>query len=536
MARPTSTPSSTRAPPAPSDPPPSVDANAAIPLTEDERALLESLDPALFASLPPVAGAWEDEKTPCFLVRSNFSSEKPESSGGNARRCLPNYHVIGAWQSGGQAFNAKLAAHPDVFKGVQPHFWNEPEKPIERYLEGFADFARETETLPPDREPEAEGNVTRSPRGRWIGDASPGVLANTWTESQRLHRSFKDSVATCWRACQALPDEPEVSSSFAAEVPGEFRDNARDTDDANERIQTPRRRCVDGDARGSPKYGDGCIAAAAKEDPLIAQAASLSDSALDSPTSPRRYSSPLSVPHLMRAAYGTQSVKIIALVRVPFARLRAAFYHYPQYQKEFGIGEDGFEAFLEMSVTEFEKCTRAAPGRTRAECAYHFEALGPERERVFYHCDQLIKTMYGTFLKAWMEVFGPENVLALRSEDAFSDDPETRKRALRRALAFLGAREASAEALERMDVTCGSGGDAPGALDERGCGFRDDLAIAKKSDFGDDRPRSETTGASSEKTRALLDAFVAPELSILARLFGDERESEPWAVWGRREV
>ena len=53
----------------------------------------------------------------------------------------------------------------------------------------------------------------------------------------------------------------------------------------------------------------------------------------------------------------------------------------------------------------------------RTECALHFEALGPDREKVFYHCDQLIKTMYGTFARGWVEAFGAANVLFLRTED-----------------------------------------------------------------------------------------------------------------------
>ena len=42
--------------------------------------------------------------------------------------------------------------------------------------------------------------------GDVVGDASPGTLANTWTESTRLHRDFVDIVRECWTACQKAPD------------------------------------------------------------------------------------------------------------------------------------------------------------------------------------------------------------------------------------------------------------------------------------------------------------------------------------------
>ena len=146
----------------------------------------------------------------------------------------------------------------------------------------------------------------------------------------------------------------------------------------------------------------------------------------------------------MRHAYGDKSVKIIALVRAPLARLRAAFAHYAHYAKAFGEGEDGFDAFVATFVDEFQRCEtdfsaaneesthRSNVSRTfsaRTECAFHFEALGPDREKVFYHCDQLIKTMYGTFARGWVEAFGAANVFFLRTEDAFSANATVRVRA-----------------------------------------------------------------------------------------------------------
>jgi hypothetical protein len=96
-------------PPRPPVPPEPAAAAAAVPLSDRERALLESLDPDLFAALPPRAGAWEEgAHPPCFVDDAS-----------KRRRCLPDYHVVGAWQSGGQAFNAKLSVAPRRSRGRQ---------------------------------------------------------------------------------------------------------------------------------------------------------------------------------------------------------------------------------------------------------------------------------------------------------------------------------------------------------------------------------------------------------------------------------
>lgn len=469
-------------PPRPPAPPEPVAASAAVPLSGRERALLESLDPDLFAALPPRAGAWEaGAHPPCF------AEEKAHSA---ARRCLPDYHVVGAWQSGGQAFNAKLGAHPDVREGAKPHFWNEPAKKVEQYLDLFAARAREADGV------SGNGDGAEKEESLRVGDASPGVLANTWTESRRMHRAFEKSVAACWQACQTLSDDaPDAASGGDA--------------------RTPRRRCVDGDVES-----DGCIFRAAARDAVVNGSAAATS----------LLSTPLSVPHLMRHAYGEKAVKIIALVRSPLARLRAAFAHYAHYAERFGEGEAGFDAFVETFAEAFERCEKDALGRrraanlkpafsTRTECAFHFEALGPVHEKVFYHCDQLIKTMYGTFARGWVEAFGAANVLVLRTEDAFSDDAIVRKRALNRAVRFLGLRVPPDDVVARMD-----------ACDEANACVRDgDMKLAKL-DFGDG------VAATRAATRRRVDAFFEPETTILAELFGDHDEASSWAAWGRGEV
>jgi hypothetical protein len=50
----------------------------------------------------------------------------------------------------------------------------------------------------------------------------------------------------------------------------------------------------------------------------------------------------------MRAVYGDRTVKIIAVLREPTARLHAAFHNYEHYAKHFGAGADG--KFLLITV------------------------------------------------------------------------------------------------------------------------------------------------------------------------------------------
>jgi hypothetical protein len=183
-------------------------------LSDDDRAVLHGLDPEAFRVVPPTGGQWDDDsKNPCFMVPFKV----------DYRDCLPYYHVVGAWQSGGRALNAKISMHPHVYKSAETHFWNE-DRPMGAYLDRYDSFER------------ASRDETK--RGKLIvGDDSPGVLANTWTESQRLHRAFKETVATCWKECQDLPDTPPL---------GAPKDSP-----------TQRRRCIDGDEEGNNTKGCG---------------------------------------------------------------------------------------------------------------------------------------------------------------------------------------------------------------------------------------------------------------------------------------
>ena len=394
------------------------------------RALLEP---------PPEAGAWDPRsRNPCFRDRRDPSS----------LRCLPFYHVVGAWQSGTRAFNAELAAaRRSVHLAPETHFWNE-DKPVRaEYLPRFDAFAASS----PDRRAakktknasllyvnESSASVA-SPSSAFdddavVGDPSPGVLCNTWTESQRLHRAFKDAMTECWAKCRDAHSAPSDDARFRRCVdgaePGGGCFRVADLADRDAHgvapgdAWFPTHPCVRSRSETDHFVSDN-ITSSGDRRPTLAGSCPTSGSGRSSSRGASRY---LSVPHAMRAAYGDRDVKIVMLLREPTARLMAAFSHYEHYRRRFGGSETkksvgsnasndssrsdddrlrGFASFADAFLDAFDACVadRAAEGvlDPRLACAHRFEAYDATNEAVFYHCDQLIKSMYGTFAPAWVE-------------------------------------------------------------------------------------------------------------------------------------
>jgi N-acetylgalactosamine 4-sulfate 6-O-sulfotransferase len=120
-------------------------------------------------------------------------------------------------------------------------------------------------------------------------------------------------------------------------------------------------------------------------------------------------------PLIMKAFFGS-AVKLIVLLRDPVDRLRHAFYGHPHYGKRYGKSAEGLAKYS----IEQEGGWRACERRYGAErCAVHFEQLSREEAAVFFHCDQLIRGMYSTFMHHWLEHF-PGQLLAARAEDFFN--------------------------------------------------------------------------------------------------------------------
>jgi N-acetylgalactosamine 4-sulfate 6-O-sulfotransferase len=97
--------------------------------------------------------------------------------------------------------------------------------------------------------------------------------------------------------------------------------------------------------------------------------------------------SPMRVPQLMRAAYGEGfTPALIAMLRLPWARVHSAFWNYAQYGRKYGATAAGETAWVGESVAAFRRCEA---NFTSEACALRFESLSRDNEEVFYHCDQV---------------------------------------------------------------------------------------------------------------------------------------------------
>lgn len=364
--------------------------------------------------------------------------------------CLPYFYILGAWQSGTEELGSRLlAGAPTVGVVRAPHFWNEHTKTLENYANTFASVAT------------MERNVV-------AGDASPGYLATSWSESIRFHRAYLDHMRDCWAECQTK------SSKF------EDDESAKDTADEDAARRgtsraSPRRRCIDG-VEGDPK-APGCVGEANAKDPYDESGGH-----------------GLSLPHLMSTVYGSSPPRFVVIVREPGARLHSAFWHYEHYKKQYGANEDGFAAYAEQMMTMFQKCLDR--GNPLRGCANRFETYSPEFEAVFYHADALIKSMYDVFLETWLDVFPRESFLVVKGEDLWSDNVNTSTAAMRRVLKHLDL-DASDETARRLATMNATSNDWRFARDDPERVMRDDI-------------------------RTKLDAFFAPRLQRLATLVGED--------------
>ena len=141
---------------------------------------------------------------------------------------------------------------------------------------------------------------------------------------------------------------------------------------------------------------------------------------------------------------------------------------------------------------------------TTDACALSFESLTRDNEEVFYHCDQLIKGMYHSFLRRWRKEFS--RLLLLRAEEYYRAPRIT----LERALGFLRlpppANETQWAALLQPAVQL-AGPRPPGGLPP----------VPKPME-------------------ALLRNFDGPGLAELVSSLGAEADAAEWKVWARGDV
>ena len=235
-------------------------------------------------------------------------------------------------------------------------------------------------------------------------------------------------------------------------------------------------------------------------------------------------------PFVLRAVYGSRA-RIVSALRHPIDRLENAYYFHAQLFGRFGPTPAGLEVFVRTTLSEFARCERAHGGTrrcahllkgsacytpqysvihrytryVRCRCAHLFEALGPEEESSFWHCNQLIRGLYAPFVSDWHAAFGSSGLLVVRV-DALVDDPApTRARLLR----FIGLEPVSAAR---------SPADSHTSARPHGSYAAMHAASLNATCCGAMRPPAPPMLRS---TRALLDAFYRPHNAALGRLLGD---------------
>ena len=202
----------------------------------------------------------------------------------------------------------------------------------------------------------------------------------------------------------------------------------------------------------------------------------------------------LTLPWLMRAALGA-NVKHVVLLRDPVERLHAAFYGYHHYGAKYTHTEAGFRAFALEMTGHVANCT-ASGAYSEAQCVTKFESLNPHNENVFYHADQVLKSIYVVYMEGWMAAFPRDDVLVLRLED-WASGRDALRTALQQLLAHLQLAPPDAALWERM------------------------LAAPVTRNGG--LPEARARPAMEADTRDALRAFYAPYNARLAALLGDDK-------------
>jgi len=135
-------------------------------------------------------------------------------------------------------------------------------------------------------------------------------------------------------------------------------------------------------------------------------------------------------PFVMKALYGSH-VRVVSALRHPLDRLETSFWLHGHYPRKYGQSPAGLHAYLSEQFGAFSTC-EAQHGTRR--CAYLFELLGQRESDVFFHCDQIIRSLYHPFLQDWHAALGETGLLVMRTEDLL-DHPDTSRA---RLATFLG--------------------------------------------------------------------------------------------------
>uniref|UniRef100_A0A383WH12 Sulfotransferase n=1 Tax=Tetradesmus obliquus TaxID=3088 RepID=A0A383WH12_TETOB len=338
-------------------------------------------------------------------------------------QCLPYFHILGSFQSGAFSLYSMLEQHPDVAKGhnPRPHFWAEHDKNLSSYM------AELQGALP---------YMQQRPGSALLGDASESSFAFYMAAGLRGHRVWLRTLQPCQERCAGRLQEPQLGHCKEA-----CWQNATHADrTVAAKLRLPRWQL---------------------DTPLLMKAAYSGRNPVGAAAVYGSATTGLSMSRYRQAAAAAAAAavpKLVVLLRDPAQRLLSSFLEYGHYTSKYGDGPEGFLAFVKEQLAAFEGCV--ARHGSLEECVLLFESLDTANEKVFFHCDQVLRGMYWVFLQGWQRHFGPDQLLVLLSEDLFKSP----KAVLRRVVRFLGlagnvpddrwaAMEAAGAASHRQSLT-----------------------------------------------------------------------------------
>ena len=417
--------------------------------------------PEAFSVLPPGPGPRFDttRTNPCF---------KPQAGGARQLRqcvqrgecCIPYFYVLGQFHSGAFDLYERIISHPSVIipRGVHSRF-NSEAHAWEKMLWRGCDYGSCPRRRGVGAEPIAIPDALLQDRSAVFGEVMGSGLCFTWGATHSLlHAAYTRNMTECWHAgFRGARQKPCYAKAMAAQRQWEM-------------------------AIGAGNAGQ------------------------------------LTVPWLMRAVHGTNSVRLLAIVREPARRLQSAYYFWPQYRRRYGFGADGLHKYVKATLPMLRDCFARHGART---CATSFEGLEQRYEDVFYHADQFFKGAYALYVDEWLRAFGRQRLLILRAEDYWAAPAQ----ALSSVYSFLGLSAlASAElhTIAARPVTYLPGSNATFWQDRRVVNrVRRAPAAATVAKHGHALTR--VPEPMTNETSELLQGFYRPLNAELAAMLSDER-------------
>lgn len=202
-------------------------------------------------------------------------------------------------------------------------------------------------------------------------------------------------------------------------------------------------------------------------------------------------------PYVMSMLYGAR-VRVLCALRHPVDRLETSYWAHAHYVRRYGGSAAGLHAYIAEQTAAFGACASLHGAR---RCAFLFELLGKAQSDVFFHCDQILRSLYAPFVAEWHGALGDKGLLVLRVEDLLDDARRTRDA----VGAFLGL-----GAIGRGGAGGAGGSHAPPTIS---------YAAAHAASLN-----ASAAAPMRADTRTLAEAFFAPSLAELAAL-------RPNVVW-----